>query len=92
MNPIAQRLAHITMMVATLAAGVMVQPSQAADAPVRAIRVVELPPVVVTAKRIRVVQLDPVVVTAKRINPAATLLAQRGNRGPQASTPAGGRV
>lgn len=87
MNLMPNRLAHLTMIVATLAAGVMTQPSQAAE-PV--VRVVQLETVVVTAKRIRTVQLEQVVVTAKRLAPAATLLAQRSNR--TAQTPATGRV
>jgi hypothetical protein len=86
MNRMPYRLAHLTMIVATLAAGVMTQPSQAAES---GVRVVQLQTVVVTAKRIRAVQLEPVVVTAKRLAPAATLLAQRSNR---TATPATGRV
>jgi hypothetical protein len=88
MNLMPTRLAHLTMIVATLAAGVMAQPSQAAES---GVRVVQLQTVVVTAKRIRTVQLEQVVVTAKRLNPTATtLLAQRSHR--NAQPPATGRV
>ncbi len=78
MNAIHKRLTHITMIAAVLAAGVTAQPSPAAE---RAVRIVQLPPVLVVAKRIRIVQLEPVVVTAKRIAPAPALVAQRNVRG-----------
>jgi hypothetical protein len=46
----------------------------------REVRVVQLPTVVVTAKRVPVVQLERVVVVGKRLAPAATVVAQRGAR------------
>ena len=73
-----QRLTHLTMIAAVLAAAVSVQPAHAAEA---APRVIQLPPVLVVAKRIPVLQLERVVVTAKRIAVAPTLIAQRGPRG-----------
>ena len=62
------RLTHFTMLAATVAAGFLVQPAQAADASPKA---VWLDTVVVTGKRLqaeplRVVQLPTVVVTGKR--------------------------
>jgi hypothetical protein len=75
MNAFATRLTQITMVAATLAAGLMVLPVHAAER--AGVKVVQLQPVVVVAKRIRVVELPRVVVTAKRLTPGATLLAQR---------------
>ena len=75
MNAIAHRLTQITMIAATLAAGVMAHPVQAAD-PV----LVRLPPVVVIGHRVPVVQLATVVVTGHRVAPASTLVAQRAPR------------
>jgi hypothetical protein len=53
--------------------------AQALAAP-KEVRVVQLPPVTVTARRIPVVQLERVVVTAKRGAPTSTMLAQRSAR------------
>ena len=83
MNIITKRLTQITMIAAVLAAGVTAQPSQAAE---RALRIVQLPPVVVIAKRIRVVELERVVITATRIAPAPEVVAQRGPRSPSAQS------
>ena len=74
MKTITNRLAHITMVAAVLAAGFTAQGSEAAP---REVRVVQLPPVVVTAKRVQVVQLGRVVITARRLAPAPTMLAQQ---------------
>jgi hypothetical protein len=87
MDLIAKRLTHFTMIAATLAACLTVAPSKAAES---ALRVVQLQPVVVTAKRIRVVQLERVVVTAQRVTPVPTVVAQRASRG--AVTSAASRV
>ena len=77
MNAIAKRLTHATMFAAVLAAAFTMKASNSAEA---AVRVVQLPTVVVTAKRILVVQLAPVVITAKRLAPPATQVAQRNSR------------
>ena len=77
MNRIPNHLTRITMFAALLAAGVTAQPARAAGAEVR---VVQLPPVVVIAKRIRIVQLENVVVTARRLAPATIAIAQRAPR------------
>ena len=84
MNAIAHRLTQLTMLAALVAAGIAVQPAHAAP-----VRVVQLPNVVVIAKRIPVVQLERVVVTAKRLVPAPTVLAQRDRRATASAT---GRV
>lgn len=75
MTTITQRLTHLTMLAAVLAAGFVAQVSHAAPPEAR---VVQLPRVIVTGHRIQVVQLERVVVTAKRVTPAAMLVAQRG--------------
>ena len=77
MNTTARQLTRLTMIVGVLAAGFTMQAAHAAD---REVRVVQLEPVVVVGKRIRVIELERVVVVAKRLTPAATLVAQRGQR------------
>ena len=91
MNAIAHRLTQITMIAATLAAGFTAQASHAAPP----VRVVQLPTVVVTAKRIPVVQLERVVIVARRLAPepaapVATEVAQRNAR--SVALPTNGRV
>jgi len=71
---IRQHLTHLTTLVAVAAAGITVQPAHAAPL---AVREIQLPTVVITAKRIPVIQLERVVITAKRNAPATTLVAQR---------------
>ena len=71
---IRQHLTHLTTLVAVAAAGFTVQPGLAAP---QAVREIQLPTVVITAKRIPVIQLERVVITAKRNAPATTLVAQR---------------
>jgi len=71
---IRQHLTHLTTLVAVAAAGITVQPAHAAP---QAVREIQLPTVVITAKRIPVIQLERVVITAKRNAPATTLVAQR---------------
>ena len=71
---IRQHLTRLTTLVAVAAAGFTVQPAHAAP---QAVREIQLPTVVITAKRIPVIQLERVVITAKRLVPAATLVAQR---------------
>jgi hypothetical protein len=73
----ARQLTRLTVIAAVLAAGFTMQPAQAAE---KEVRVVQLQPVVVVGKRIRVIELERVVVVAKRLTPAATLVAQRGQR------------
>jgi hypothetical protein len=75
MNAIANRLTQITMIAATLAAAVVTGPICFAQP--AAVRVVQLAPVTVVAKRIRVVQLPTVTIVAKRLAPEATMVAQR---------------
>ena len=75
MKTLTNHLTRITMMAAMAAAGFSVQAAHAADQ--KQVRVVQLQPVVVTAKRIRVVQLEPVVIVAKRLAPASTVVAQQ---------------
>ena len=77
MSTIERHLTRITMIAAVLAAAFTALPAHAAR---RDVRVVQLPTVVVTAKRVPVVQLERVVVVGKRLAPAATVLAQRGAR------------
>jgi hypothetical protein len=77
MKTFTHHLTRITLIAAVVAAGFSVQTAHAAQ---KAVRVVQLAPVVVTDERIRVVQLEPVVVTAKRLAPSPTMVAQRGQR------------
>ncbi len=77
MTTIADQLTRFTMIGATLAAAFMAQASHAAG---HDVRVVQLPTVVVTAKRVPVVQLERVVIVAKRLAPTATVVAQRSAR------------
>jgi len=79
MKTFTHHLTRITMIAAVAAAGFM---TQAAHAAPKEVRVIQLPTVVVTAKRIPVVQLETVVITAKRLAPAATVVAQRSLRNP----------
>lgn len=74
MKTITQHLTHLTTLAAIVAAGFTMQ---VAHAEPKAVRVIQLPTVVVTAKRIPVVQLETVVITAKRLAPATTVVAQR---------------
>jgi hypothetical protein len=78
MSTIERHLTRITMIAAVLAAAFTALPAHAAP---RDVRVVQLPTVVVTAKRVPVVHLERVVVIGKRLVPAATVVAQRGARG-----------
>jgi hypothetical protein len=77
MKNLTNHLTRITTIAAVAAAGFMMQTAHAApnDA-----RVIQLPTVVVTAKRVPVVQLETVVIVAKRLAPASTMVAQRGLR------------
>jgi hypothetical protein len=79
MKNLTNHLTRITTIAAVAAAGFMMQTAHAApnDA-----RVIQLPTVVVTAKRIPVVQLETVVIVAKRLAPATTVVAQRTQRNP----------
>ena len=77
MKTLTKHLTRITTIAAVAAAGFM---TQAAHAAPNEVRVVQLPTVVVTAKRIPVVQLETVVITAKRLAPVTTVVAQRGVR------------
>ena len=77
MTTIQRHLTRITMIAAALAAAFMMQPAHAA---MHEVRVIQLPTVIVIAKRIPVVQLERVVVVGKRLAPAATVVAQRGAR------------
>jgi hypothetical protein len=79
MKTLTQHLTRITMIAAVAAAGFTTQATHAAS---NEARVVQLPTVVVTAKRIPVVQLETLVITAKRLTPATTVVAQRGARTP----------
>ena len=78
MSTIERHLTRITMIVAVLAAAFTALPAHAAT---RDVCVVQVPTVVVTAKRVPVVQLERVVVVGKRLTPPATVVAQRGARG-----------
>jgi hypothetical protein len=78
MNAITSRMTQLTMIAAVLAAGVIAQPSNAANPEAVIVR---LPTVVVIGKRIPVVQLERVVVTAKRAVAASAVVAQRGAHG-----------
>ncbi|HWH83891.1 MAG TPA: hypothetical protein VNU71_16800 [Burkholderiaceae bacterium] len=78
MTTLARHLTRATMIAAVLAGAFTTQASHGAS---REVRVVQLAPVVVVAKRIPVIQLERVVVIAKRAAPAATLVAQRNARG-----------
>ena len=79
MTTTARHLTHATMIAALLAAAFTAGTARAAEP---ALRVVQLAPVVVVAKRIPVVQLERVVVVAKRVAPpSATVIAQRNGRG-----------
>jgi hypothetical protein len=77
MKTFTHHLTRITMIVAVAAAGFT---TQAAHAAPKGIRILQLPTVVVTAKRVPYVQLDTVVITAKRLAPASTVVAQRMQR------------
>jgi len=79
MKTLAKHLTRATMIAAVAAAGFM---TQAAHAAPNEVRVIQLPTVVVTAKRIRVVQLETVVITAKRLTPVTTMAARRAARTP----------
>ncbi|MEP7100708.1 MAG: hypothetical protein ABI781_09380 [Burkholderiales bacterium] len=74
MNTFARQLTRLTMIAAVLAAGFTTQAAHAAD---KAVRVVQLQPVVVVGKRVRVIELERVVIVAKRQTRAATVVAQR---------------
>jgi hypothetical protein len=80
MKNLTNHLTRITMIAAMAAAGFSVQTAHAAQQ--KAVRVVQLQPVVVTAKRLCVVQLPTVVIVAKRLAPAPTVVAQRSLRNP----------
>jgi len=77
MKTFLQHLTRITTIAAVAAAGFTMLAAHAAP---KEVRVIQLPTVVVTAKRIPVVQLDTVVITAKRLAPAGTVIAQRTQR------------
>ena len=81
MSTTERHLTRLTMIAAVLAAAFTVQPTPAAT---HEVRVVQLPTVVVVARRIPVVQLERVVVVGKRLAPAGALVAQRGARGVRA--------
>ncbi len=74
MKTITRQLTRITTIAAVAAAGFTMQTAHAAP---NEVRVIQLPTVVVTAKRIKFVQLETVVITAKRLAPATSVVAQR---------------
>jgi hypothetical protein len=87
-NRLARVTPLVTMIAALLAAGFTAQGARADQAvPAKAgeARVIQLPTVVIVAKRIPVIQLERVVVIGHRL-PAATLVAQRAPRGTSAKS------